>query len=239
MESSCRANGRPRFRPAGFLCLLLLVAAAAGGCRPPNAPPKRPVAPLFDPARAPDLLEEPGRDVWQQPARIVRALGLRPGNVVADIGSGSGYLLPHLSRAVGATGRVYAEEVQAEFLPALRRQAGTLPNVRVVLGTASDPRLPQSGVDCFVLLTVYHEVQQPVAFLRTLRARYARPGSARLAIIDFDDNRKGQPPAPAGHWVAEKNVLAEARAAGWELAERHEFLSSQFFLVFRPAAPTR
>jgi ubiquinone/menaquinone biosynthesis C-methylase UbiE len=192
------------------------------------------VAPLFDPELAPTLLDEPGRDAWQQPQRIVRALRLRPGNVVADIGSGSGYLLPYLSRAVGATGRVYAQEIQGSFLPPLRRQARTLPNVRVVLGTAEDPRLPLGGADCFVLLTVYHEVQQPVAFLQTLRRRYAKPG-ARLAIIDFDDNRHGQPPAPVNHWIPEKDVLEEARAAGWELAERHEFLSSQFFLVFRPA----
>lgn len=197
--------------------------------------PKRYVAPLFDPELAPALLDEPGRDKWQQPQRIVRALRLRQGDVVADIGAGSGYLLPRLSRAVGASGRVYAQEIQGGFLPPLRRHARMLPNVRVVLGTADDPRLPPGGTDCFVLLTVYHEVQRPVAFLQTLRGRYAKPG-ARLAIIDFDDNRHGRPPAPVNHWVPEKDVLAEARAAGWELAERHEFLSSQFFLVFRPAA---
>jgi len=63
--------------------------------------------------------------------------------------------------------------------------------------------------------------------------KYAHAGT-QLAIIDFDANRKGDPPAPEGHCVAETAVLAEAKAAGWELAERHEFISSQFFLVFRP-----
>jgi hypothetical protein len=58
-------------------------------------------------------------------------------------------------------------------------------------------------------------------------------------VIDFDDGRRGSPPAPVAHWVREHDVLAEARRAGWDLQERHEFLSSQFFLVFRrrPAAP--
>jgi ubiquinone/menaquinone biosynthesis C-methylase UbiE len=137
------------------------------------------VAPLFDPARAPDLLDAPDRDRWQQPARVVRALRLRPGDAVADIGAGSGYLLPHLSAAVGPAGRVYAQEIQDAFLPALRRHARALSNVRVVLGTADDPRLPAGGVDCFVLLTVYHEVQRPVAFLRRCTGTRGRAPASR------------------------------------------------------------
>lgn len=195
------------------------------------ATPRVAPSPLFDPSLAGALLEGPERDRWQQPDRIVRALGLQPGDTVADIGAGSGYLLPQLSRAVGPTGRVYAEEIQAEFLPALQRHAQTLRNVRVVMGTAEDPGLPARAVDCFILLTVYHEVEDPVALLRRLRTM-ARPG-ATLALIDFDARRKGYPPAPVGHEIAETTVLAEAEAAGWELARRYQFLSSQFFLLFR------
>jgi len=156
---------------------------------------------------------------------------LEAGETVADIGAGSGYLLPHLSRAVGRRGTVFAEEIQDEFLPSLGRRAKSLRNVRVVRGTAADPLLPSRNVRTFILLTVYHEVDHPVEFLRTLR-KYARP-DARLALIDFDANRKGDPPAPDGHQVAESAVILEAKAAGWELAERHEFISSQFYLVFR------
>ena len=192
----------------------------------------RTVSPLFDPALAPSRLDTHERDRWQQPARIVDALRLKKGDAVADIGSGSGYLLPYLSRAVGPKGAVIAEEVQDGYLAPLRERAHRLPNVRVVMGTVDDPKLPMRAVDAFVLLTVYHEVDHPVDFLKTLRA-YARP-NARLAIIDFDAARKGDPPAPDGHYVAESAVLQEARAAGWELAERHEFISSQFYLVFRP-----
>jgi ubiquinone/menaquinone biosynthesis C-methylase UbiE len=202
----------------------------------PTPRPDRYIAPLFEPSRARELLDDPYRDRWQQPARIVRVLRLPSGSTVADVGAGSGYLMRYLSRAVGPNGRVYAEEIQEEFLPTLNRRAQALGNVCVLLGTAEDPKLPEGGVDCFVLLTVYHEVQHPVDFLRTLH-RYARPGT-RLAIIDFDDNRHGSPAAPLNHWVSENDVLAETRAAGWELSERHEFLSSQFFLVFRPIPET-
>ncbi len=190
----------------------------------------RKAAPLFDPKQAARLLDDPKRDQWQQPQRLVRALNLKPGAIVADIGTGSGYLLSYLSRAVGPRGIVFAEEIQTDYLSALKRHATTLKNVQIVHGTSGDPKLPQK-VDCFVLLTTYHEVENPIVFLKTLK-RYAKHGS-QLAIIDFDAARQGSPPAPVGHEIAEVIVIAEAKAAGWHLHRRHEFLSSQFFLVFR------
>jgi ubiquinone/menaquinone biosynthesis C-methylase UbiE len=224
-----RLSVQTRYGIAGAFLLL------AGCSRAPEPEPEpkvgeRYVAPLFEPARAHDLLEGPERDRWQQPAGIVEALNLQPGQTVADIGAGSGYLLRRLSRAVGPKGKVYAEEIQAEYLADLRKRAKALGNVEVVLGTAEDPALPAASIDCFVMLTVYHEVRQPVEFLRGLK-RFARPG-ATLAIIDFDARRKGDPPAPVGHEMPEQEVIDEAAAAGWDLTARHEFLSSQFFLVF-------
>ncbi len=196
--------------------------------------PARPVSPLFNPDHAAELLEGAARDKWQQPQKVVEALRLQPGESAADIGAGSGYLMPYLSRGVGARGSVYEEEIQAAFLPALNQKARSCPNVHVVLGRADDPGLPRNSIDCFVLLTVYHEVEHPTAFLRALH-RYARP-NARLAIIDFDAAIIGNPPAPEGHWVRQQDVIAEAKAAGWELAEQRDFLrsASQFYLVFRP-----
>lgn len=224
--------------PVAALAALAGVAALATRKPPPApqewAPPHprvRDASPLFSPGLADERLEGPERDRWQQPQRLVDALELQAGDTVADLGSGSGYLLPYLSRAVGRNGRVYAEEIQKEFLPSLRRRARRLGNVTVVLGEAADPRLTPASVDCFVLLTVYHEVEHPVPFLRTLH-RYAKPG-ARLAIIDFDASRPGDPPAPRGHDVWTGDVLIEAKTAGWRLQRRHEFLGSQFFLVFQ------
>lgn len=189
----------------------------------------RTASPLFNPKLADQLLDDPQRNSWQKPQQIVRALQLKPGDVVADIGAGSGYLLPHLSRAVGRHGLVFAEEIQDEYFPALQGHAKRLKNVRVVKGTVEDSKLPKQ-VDCFILLTTYHEVENPIAFLKTLK-RYAKP-NARLAIIDFDASRKGTPPAPKGHEIADVVVIAEAKAAGWQLIKQHQFLSSQFFLVF-------
>jgi SAM-dependent methyltransferase len=192
--------------------------------------PERSRAPLFDPQVA-ERLEERGRDEWQHPGFIVRKLRLRAGETVADIGAGSGYLLPHLSRAVGEAGRVYAQDVQPAFVAMLRKRAASFRNVTVVLGQPERCGLPSRSVDCFVLLTTYHEVTKPVELLRDLR-QAARP-SARLAIIDFDALRRGGPPVPAEHEIPEEYVIDEAAQAGWRLANRHDQLSNQFFLVFR------
>lgn len=225
-----KAKG-PFSRAAAGLAACLVLQGA--GCAPgpeQAAVVQRPVAPPFDPHAA-EQLEGPQRDRWQNPEVLVRKLGINPGAVVADIGSGTGYLLPHLSRAVGPTGRVHAEEIQESFLAPLQRRSERLKNVEVVHGSPEDPRLPPKSVDLFVMLTVYHEVRQPVVLLRRLKEA-ARPG-ARLAIIDFDPDRKGDPPPPPEHSVRELAVIREVEQAGWKLAERHEVAPSQFFLVFR------
>ena len=79
----------------------------------------------FDPKNA-ELLEEPSRDGWQKPAQVVLALKLQPGDVVADIGTGSGYFVPYLSTAVGPSGRVLAVDIQPEMLAFVERKVGEL-----------------------------------------------------------------------------------------------------------------
>ena len=190
----------------------------------------RNVAPLFSPTLAHELLDDPERVKWEKPSELVRELRLNNGAVVADIGTGSGFLLPYLSKSVGKNGHVYGEEIQDEYMPQLSSIARKLSNVSVISGSPEDPKLP-TKVDAFVLLTVYHEVDHPVEFLSTLR-RYAKP-DAQLAIIDFDKTRKGTPKAPEGHEVSEKAVIAEADAAGWKLYRRVNLISSQFYLIFK------
>lgn len=215
-----------------MLALAATLAPSGAGCRPPPASTARTPAPLFAPHDA-HRLAGPERDRTQQPERLVRQLRLRPGETVADVGAGDGYLLPHLSAAVGPRGRVLAEEIQEAFLAPLERHRLRLGNVEVIHGTPDDPRLPAGAVDCIVLLTVYHEVARPEVLLRAL-LRAARP-DARLAVIDFDPDRDPGGPAADGHAAPAAEVRRTARAAGWRLVEEHDFLPGQFFLIFRPA----
>ncbi len=213
----------------------LAMAVALAAVRPPRLAPDPPqprvAAPLFESLGQAETLDGPERDRWQQPARLVRHLGLRQGDRVLDFGAGTGYLLPYLSRAVGPRGEVIALEIQDSLIPTLTELCNRLGNARPHLALPDDPRLPPASIDCVVMLTVYHEVRDPLPVLRQLRS-VVRPGG-RLAIIDFDPDRTGDYPPPLGHSVKAADVLSETWAAGWRRTDAHEFLGSQFFFEFQ------
>jgi predicted methyltransferase len=217
----------------GLGCLLVLSLAARPAGAPEDPSPARVPGDLFDPANA-WLLEQASRDAWQKPGALVAALGLRPGQAVADVGAGSGYMMPHLARAVGIGGRVYAEDVQDGMVRLLRARARHHPNVVVVRGEIADPCLPARSIDAALLLTSYHELRAPVALLARLRPSM-RPGG-RLAIVDFNEFEPGcnAPHVPYADRVPEQTVIREAERAGWHLARRGDFLPYEYCLIFVP-----
>src|SRR5260370_29993370 len=111
------------------------------------------------------------RDARQKPEELVRAMTLQPGMVVADIGTGAGYMLPFLSRAVGAKGRVLAEDIQDDFLAKSRAKATSekLGNVNFIKGGETDPMLPENGVDVALALDSYHHYDYPEKLLAAIR----------------------------------------------------------------------
>jgi predicted methyltransferase len=124
------------------------------------------------------------RDAWQHPQEVMDALGLRPGSVVADVGSGSGYFTFHLAARVGAQGKVYAEDIRDEELARIRERVAKegLSQVEVVLGSDSDPHLPAGALDAVLVMNAYHEMRQYDAMLQAMH-RALKPGGL-LAIID-------------------------------------------------------
>jgi ubiquinone/menaquinone biosynthesis C-methylase UbiE len=176
------------------------------------------------------------RDGWQQPERVVSALGLRPGDRVADLGSGSGYFTVRLARAVGSEGRVYAVDVDAEMNEYLaeRLEREGVRNAEVILGRFEDPLLPDAGVDLVLTVDTYHHIEDRPTYFRNLRRDLA-PGG-RVAVIDYD-GRKGWFVRWMGHYTPREDLLREMREAGYDVAEEHDFIDRQSFVVFRPAAP--
>lgn len=179
-----------------------------------------------------DALESESRDDWQKPIQVVEALDIDYGSVVADIGTGSGYFVTHLSKATGPNGRLFAVDIQQEMLAFVERKVGEtgLVNVTTVLSQENDTRLEPSTIDLALLVDVYHELRSPKALLSNIKNVLKPDG--RLAIIDFYSD-KDVPVGPTRRYrVPRERLVTEAEAVGYKLAEEHSFLPYQYFLVF-------
>ena len=182
------------------------------------------------------LLEGPDRDLWQMPDRIMDTLGIAEGSRVADIGAGGGWFTIRLARRVGANGTVYAEDIQPQMLEATMRRVARegLVNVRRVLGTAEDPRLPAGTLDAVLIVDTYHEFDNADALLRNI-ATSLKP-NGRVGVVDF--KRDGLGPGPAlEDRVDSEQVVRDAEAAGLRLVRHETFLPYQFMLVFSRPQP--
>jgi predicted methyltransferase len=187
------------------------------------------------------LLEAPDREQWQKPDQIMDTLGVAEGSKVAELGAAGGWFTLQLAERVGPNGHVYAEDIQSAMLDGIRRRmlSENLTNVTTVLGTPSDPHLPQ-GLDVALISDAFHEMDDPedrtlvVTLLRNV-ARSLKP-QGRLGIVDWTPGNGGPGPA-AGNRVDPNTVIKTARAAGLELIKREDFPPFVFLLVFGRTSP--
>ena len=181
------------------------------------------------------VFDAPERDSWQKPEKLVEHLQIRSGQRVADLGAGTGYLLPHLSPAVGDTGAVLAIDTEPSLVEHLRARSEKtgLANVTPILASANNPRIPPSSVDLVLILDTYHHIGDRVRYVRDLKSSL-RPGG-RIAIIDW---RKRELPVgpPPDHKLSRDHVVAEMTEAGFDLLDEPEFLPNQYVLTFRPSS---
>lgn len=176
------------------------------------------------------------RDARQRPKELIAALGIQPGSVVADVGTGPGYMLPHLSAAVGPKGRVLAEDIFPDFLERARKKAASLGNIEFFLGDEKSPKLPSNSADLVLILDAYHHFDYPESMLAGIRDALKRGG--RLAIVDYY-KRKGamsnpNPDFALGHIrLDDAGVIREIEANGFKLVKNSDFLpASQYLAVF-------
>jgi predicted methyltransferase len=218
-----------------LLGLLLFGAATAATAQERAAPPRARAPAAVMSFRGADWLERPQRVREEQPAEVLRVMGLRPGDVVADLGAGSGYFTRRIAPIVAPGGTVYAVDIQQEMLDILAenvREAG-LTGVVPVLGTDVDPGLPAAGVDWILLVDVYHELSQPAAMLEQMR-RALKP-TGKVALVEYRVEDGSAQSIRAEHRMSVLQVLLEWEAAGFELVELHEFLPSQHLFILRAA----
>ena len=181
------------------------------------------------------VFDDPARDEWQKPAALVKALGVRAGMAVADLGAGTGYFSRHLSAAVGPDGTVFAVEPEPKLLAYLRDRAERerTANVVPVLASLDDPRLPPRSVDLVLVVDTFHHIDARIAYCRALR-RALRP-DGRVAIVDWQKRPLPVGPEPE-HKLAREQVVDEMRAAGYALVAEPDVLPYQYVLVFAPGS---
>ncbi len=183
------------------------------------------------------------RDDWQRPAEVMDALGLKPGDRVADIGCGQGYFTFRLAARVGAEGKVYASDIDRDSLNKVRKrkEREKLDQVEPILGDGADPRLPKD-LDAVLIVNSYHEFREYDSMMQAM-FRALKPGG-KLAIIDGE--------APSGrprteyhklHAIPERLVREEAARNGFVFKESRPGFNDPesgkkfYFLIFESVAP--
>ncbi|MFN3347730.1 class I SAM-dependent methyltransferase [Pseudorhodoplanes sp.] len=181
-----------------------------------------------DPKKWSERFDNPERDKWQMPDRIVSSLALRKADSVADIGAGTGYMAVRLARAV-PEGLVFAVDIEPNMVKHLagRAKSEALGNLRAVKGSATSPNLPEP-VDVAFLLNTYHHIDNRTGYFKRLR-NSLKPGG-RVAIVDY---RPDAPAGPPKHMrLPAAQITAEMAAAGYKPAASFDFLPRQSFLIF-------
>ena len=177
-------------------------------------------------------LERPERKEEEKPERVLAELELKPGMIVADVGAGSGYYSSRMAERVGPSGAVYAVDVQPEMIDILRLQMKQhrVTNVKPVLGTETDPHLPEGTLDLALMVDVYHELEYPYEMLAAI-VKALKPGG-RVVFVEFRGNDPSVP-IKALHTMTEAQVRKEAAVQPLEWVKTVGGLPWQHVIVFR------
>ena len=176
-------------------------------------------------------LMRPTRVQEERPDEMLDSLNIEPGMTVADVGAGVGYHALKMAERVGPEGTVYATDVQPQMLRMLvqRAKQAKIANVTPVLVTQDDPGLPPGEVDLILMVDVYHEISEPEATLRGLRAAL-KPGG-RLVLVEFRAEDPHVPIKPE-HKMTLAQARAEVEPNGFRFKEVLDFLPWQHIIIF-------
>ena len=178
------------------------------------------------------MLEDPQRESYQKPHEVLMALDLKQGEVIADVGAGSGYFSFRFSHEVGESGRVYAVDVSPDMILYLNRcirDLGTN-NVISILAPPDDPLLPDSSVDRFFICDTWHHIENQPQYLKLMK-KMLKP-NGQLIMIDF--HKKELPVGPPIEMkISREDLVAQMKLADLRLVKEFDFLPYQYFLVFK------
>jgi ubiquinone/menaquinone biosynthesis C-methylase UbiE len=178
-------------------------------------------------------LEDHKRDAYQKPHEVLTALNVKPGEVIADVGAGSGYFTFRLAHQVGDKGKIYAVDVSPDMILHINRRIREVKasNVATILADRDDPLLPDQSVNRFFICDVWHHVENQTKYLSLMKKMLKRGGE--VVMIDF--HKKELPVGPPTKMkIAREDLLKQMDNNGFRLTKEHIFLPYQYFLVFVP-----
>lgn len=178
-------------------------------------------------------LERPERETEEQPLRVIHAMELEQGDVVVDMGCGTGYYARKIAQVVGPEGKVIGVDIQPEMLEqmmALAMEEG-IANIEPVLGEVDDPKLESGSADWIILVDVYHEFAEPEPMLEAMW-NALKPGG-KIALLEYREEGNSAAHIKPDHRMSTRQVLKEWNHAGFELVDLMQFLPSQHFFVFQ------
>jgi precorrin-6B methylase 2 len=176
-------------------------------------------------------LDRPQREDEENPPKVLEALELKGGEIVADLGAGTGYYTFRIAPKVGEKGKVLAVEIQDEMIAELRKriEKQKVANVEIIKGTEMDPNLPKAGVDLLLMVDVYHELAFPYEVMMAVR-KALKPGG-RVVFVEF---RKEDPKVPIKevHKMSEEQIRKEMAVVGLAHLKTVETLPWQHIAIF-------
>ena len=217
---------RPRLA-LGVLLVWALCAASSGAQVKPDSLGTQ------EPVKTPEVRQKgpftqfTSREQWQMPVRVMGEIGVRSGMTVADVGAGDGWFTFYLAERVGSSGRVIAEDIDAQALQAVRERCaqGHVSNVSVLVGEVEDPKLPAGTVDLALMVNVLSALENAKSFLGHL-ANGLKPGG-RLVVIDWDPTKLYPEMAEQEAKSALRQSLRQLRDADFEVVKTLDFLPAQ------------
>lgn len=170
------------------------------------------------------------RDNYHQPEKVMNVVGVKPGMVIGEVGAGHGYFTFHLSRRVGDSGKIFANDISTRALASIRRkcEAEGISNIETIVGQVEDPLLPENDLDMVFIVNAFHDLAKPVELLNNI-VPSLKPG-APVVIIDRDPDKVG---GFNRHVLTQEEVLEHIKNSDFDLDRIETFLPQHNIYIIK------
>ena len=175
-------------------------------------------------------LAQSSRNARVQPEKLMDAIGVKPGMVIGEAGAGRGYFTFKLSRRVGETGRVYANDIVERVLKVIERRSERegISNITTILGEVEDPLFPKSVLDMVFMIAAFHDFERKVEWLKNVQP-YLKSGGI-LVIVEMDPDKAGH---SRGHLMTKDEILETVKKSGFKLDRIETFLPTHNIYIYK------